>query len=727
VKVPILFVTQMPYGGNPFARIGSNFGNHWHDSHSAPRGGDLWIAYANGEGPAVLRNLSAEAGLGNDIAVRDPSVHWDGQKALVSVLKGSDDNARWQVYSVEGFAQSDTDKPKFTRLPQPADYNNISPIYDSQDKVVMVSDMPRGGPGAEYKHLYPQLDEYDEAASNTGIWRLDPSVGAQGHVTQLHHAPSGAFRPQIDSFGRIIFTNWDHLQRDQQSGDPQQGLFNWPDELPGTPRDPGPDTGQSTTVQEVFPEQHGDTVANGVRKLKFNHFLPWMLRQDGTDAETLNHIGRHELGIFGFASRVDVPNQTPFGLSDLEGASGAVNGPLVNQGIKLNMLHYLREDPLKPGAYLGVRLDEFGPTGGGCVITLQGEPSRRPQDMKVTLITSKDSCGAGGQEAHRSPLPTNDGRILSSVTVAPKTTYSGTDPLANYRLYFLRKNGSTYERDPAAALTPGLRKTIGGQAMDADFWEWDPVEVRVRTRPTFTAMDPIATPEDAMFTQAGVEPQKFRKFLADNKLALIVSRNVTRRDAFDRQQPYNLHVRGGVQSVLPGSDAKVWDIDHLQIFQAEQLRGIKNEETRGRRVLPQPMKPLAVNGKPVNPPADAAPVGSARVASDGSVAAIVRADRATTWQLVDSVKPGEPKLGTDGIVRERFWLSFRPGEVRVCATCHGVSQRDQTEPLGTTQHAEVTNPPAALRLLLDHYKANFEGLAASASVPTGQRKATAHR
>jgi hypothetical protein len=56
------------------------------------------------------------------------------------------------------------------------------------------------------------------------------------------------------------------------------------------------------------------------------------------------------------------------------------------------------------------------------------------------------------------------------------------------------------------------------------------------------------------------------------------------------------------------------------------------------------------------------------------------------------------------VVRERFWLSFRPGEVRVCATCHGVSQRDQTEPASTPQHADVTNPPAALLELLQHYK-----------------------
>ena len=93
----------------------------------------------------------------------------------------------------------------------------------------------------------------------------------------------------------------------------------------------------------------------------------------------------------------------------------------------------------------------------------------------------------------------------------------------------------------------------------------------------------------------------------------------------------------------------------LQVFQAEQLRGIKNDVNRGRRVLAQPVKPVRVAGKDVNPPADgAAPMGSVPVAADGSVAALVRADRATTWQLVDSTKPGDP-MWMDPAERVRIW------------------------------------------------------------------------
>ena len=33
----------------------------------------------------------------------------------------------------------------------------------------------------------------------------------------LNHTPSGAFDPFLDSAGRVVFTRWDHLQRDQQN------------------------------------------------------------------------------------------------------------------------------------------------------------------------------------------------------------------------------------------------------------------------------------------------------------------------------------------------------------------------------------------------------------------------------------------------------------------------------------------------------------------------------
>ena len=48
-----------------------------------------------------------------------------------------------------------------TKVPnQPANYNNISPIYGTDDRIIFVSDRPRNGAS----HLYPQLDEYELTA-----------------------------------------------------------------------------------------------------------------------------------------------------------------------------------------------------------------------------------------------------------------------------------------------------------------------------------------------------------------------------------------------------------------------------------------------------------------------------------------------------------------------------------------------------------------------------------
>src|SRR3569833_2941129 len=83
---PILFVTQLPLSSD-FTSIASVFGNHKPGLQDVGRGGDLWIRYPDG----TLKNLTQTAGYGitgfqnhNAIAVRDPSVDWDGSKALFS-------------------------------------------------------------------------------------------------------------------------------------------------------------------------------------------------------------------------------------------------------------------------------------------------------------------------------------------------------------------------------------------------------------------------------------------------------------------------------------------------------------------------------------------------------------------------------------------------------------------------------------------------------------------
>jgi hypothetical protein len=50
------------------------------------------------------------------------------------------------------------------------------------------------------------------------------------------------------------------------------------------------------------------------------------------------------------------------------------------------------------------------------------------------------------------------------------------------------------------------------------------------------------------------------------------------------------------------------------------------------------------------------------------MAAFVPARRALTWQTTE--------LDGTPAVRERYWLTFQPGEIRVCTNCHGVNTTD---------------------------------------------------
>jgi len=93
-----------------------------------------------------------------------------------------------------------------------------------------------------------------------------------------------------------------------------------------------------------------------------------------------------------------------------------------------------------------------------------------------------------------------------------------------------------------------------------------------------------------------------------------------------------------------------------------------------------------------NPPNPSGPPGSVQIAPDGSMAALVPARRAMSWQTVDG--QGAP------VVRERYWITFQPGEIRTCTSCHGLSSADQ---LG---RPAPTNKPQALNRLLQHLKNN---------------------
>jgi|CXWL01.1.fsa_nt_gi hypothetical protein len=747
---PIVFVTQVPIPRD-FGTAAATFGNHLPPMDTVGRGGDLWLLMPND----TLKNLTALAGFGvasgfqgaNAIAVRDPSVDWTGSKVLFSMVIGAPTQRYqvttyyWRIYELTNLDQviASNATPVIQLVPnQPVGFNNITPVRLPSGRIAFTSDRPRNGAA----HLYPQRDEYEEAAVVSGIWSIDPAIPGGG-LELLDHSPSGDFTPILDSYGRIIFTRWDHLQRDQQADadhtTPTYGTYDWSSEAANSV----PLANQT----EVFPEPRSsrlDLLGPCDVGHTFNQFFPWMMNQDGSELETVNHVGRHELATY------FEPSIKPSCDPNMEYlACGGGGCPLrPNQNSIVNLFH-LRERPLQHGTYIGIDAGEFGTHTSGQVVQFSLAPGANPDNVTVTYVTDPETRGFDNDSPpaachsglYRNPLVLSDaagtvivshsGERVIGGTTYPETRESGNDgtgdndtafpdarydfrlrplvdavaPCAGYKTY-------------GAPLTPGggIVKTLDFWSPDVHIfynavamWELQPVEVPApAAAPPITGHPPLAAPEAQAFVAAGVSENAFRAYLTQHDLALIVSRNVTTRDRADRQQPFNLHVPGGVTTT--GATGTIYDVDYLQLFQADLLRGIggtHNPPTPGRRVLARTMH----DGGPHPPPSDgSAPAGSVEIATDGSLAALVPAHRAMTWQLVNEA--GDP------VVRERYWLTFQPGEVRVCASCHGVNTKDQAN-----QDPPV-NTPAALTQLLTFWKQSvpffsdgFESGTASAWAP----------
>lgn len=701
LQYPILFVTAVP---TPFdsATQSSMFANHVGDMSGGIRGGDLWIRYADGS----LRNLTQSAGFGvsglqgaGAIAVREPSVHWSGNKALFSMVvggataRGDTTQFYWQIYEITNFGQGQT--PVITRVPnQPQNYNNVSPIYGTDDRIIFTSDRPRNGG----RHLYPALDEYKGAPTNTGLWSLDPSTG---DLLLLDNSPSGDFSPIIDSYGRLLIMRWDRLQRDRNAdidalGTGVKGTFNYTDESPnGTP--------QYNVRTESFPEPQNQRtdLLNGTNMVgfEFNQFFPWQINEDGTSPETINHLGRHEMRQVFNHSITDDSNVVNFNIA----SSGRANRNVVNNFTQV------REDPQTPGLYYGVDAFQQGTHSGGQILTLTAAPTLDPNQTVVTYITDRSTASPTfpGQTPnpnhsgmYRNPLPTSNGTVVAAHSVNTFTDANQGTP-ANpasryaYRLKTLRRSGSVWVAD--SALTPGISKTLSywdpniQVSFSGTLWELDPVEVRPRTRP---ARRYATTPsiERSVLDEEGVDENLFRSWMAENNLAVAVSRDITHRDGADHQQPFYLRI-AGTSKQTPNASGKIYDVSHMQFYQGDYIRGSGlttpgGAPHQGRRILAVPMHlPAGTNLDPGNGPA-----GSVRVGSDGSVAAFVPTQRPVTWQLTSPT--AQP------VVRERYWVTFQPGEIRVCASCHGTND-GAPNPINPIPG----NKPEAFRELLRGWKA----------------------
>src|SRR5690554_557774 len=454
---PILFVTQVPTpNGDPFASRLSTFANHLGTMNSSLRGGDLMIRHPDG----TLRNLTREAGYGNAglqganaIAVREPTVHWSGTRAIFSMLVGAPlqrygaTSAKWQLYEVTGLGINQT--ASITRVAgQPSNYNNVSPLYTSGGDILFTSDRPRLGE----THLYPNLDEYESTPTITGIYRLVPSTGSLGI---LNHAPSGAFTPIIDSYGRVVFTRWDHLQHDQQQdGSIDLGYafdpFNYSSEAANAIR--------VGLVRDTFPERRAQatTPYGRVKGHTYNLFTPWQMRQDGTEELTLNHIGRHEMvGSYQYLPRAFMDDAA---LADNVDLSNFANRKHIRMD---GGIFHVREDLVAPGTYYGIHAREFGEGTTNQIVRFDGAPALNAEQMVIS--DASPAAGGGGLPGgrFRNPLPLASGGMVASYT--PDAVFGGGSQL---RLHQLVLDGSgMFIAGPA--LTPGIHTTVSWWADDA--------------------------------------------------------------------------------------------------------------------------------------------------------------------------------------------------------------------------------------------------------------------
>jgi hypothetical protein len=360
-------------------------------------------------------------------------------------------------------------------------------------------------------------------------------------------------------------------------------------------------------------------------------------------------------------------------------------------------------DPNTPGRVLAVDAPEFATHGSGQLIAFTAPPGANPDSLTFNYLTSPATANTAPGPTHtghyRNPVVLSDARVVAAHAAEQGEsgnlgTRIAPNPKYNFRIRLLA-NGADGFLAPGAALTPGISKAI--QYYDPDelvsysgaLWELSPVEVRARSVPPLSVEAALEAPEAAAFSAESVSVAAFKADIAQRGLALLVMRNVTARDRADKQQPFNLRVPGGVQTL--GAAGRIYDISHFQMLQGDQVRGIGTpaDPKPGRRVLASWLHEPALGT--LNLPDPTGPSGSVPIASDGSVAVLVPARRALTWQ---STAPDATP-----VVRERFWLTAQPGEIRTCDGCHGVNTANQAGAIA------ASNSPLALRQLLVRWKA----------------------
>ena len=270
---------------------------------------------------------------------------------------------------------------------------------------------------------------------------------------------------------------------------------------------------------EVFPEPRTEEPGSNVNGLRINHFFPWQIHPDGTEEETLNHIGRHELHDYFDRSFTDDPNLVEF----IDEVSGRLNPNSI-----LNFFQ-IAEDPEAAGTYFAVDAPEFETHASGRIISLAAPPSQAPDAIAVTYVTHPDTDTVVDDgdtppaDPHR-PLPRAPAAGRRRPAGRPHRRDPGRrqrrhprqpDPRYDFRIKELVQNGAYFEA--GAPLLPGA-----GIVREIQYWDptcWCPTTARcgscqpveIRSRPAPPVLAPaLEAPEAQIFADEASTPRLSR-------------------------------------------------------------------------------------------------------------------------------------------------------------------------------------------------------------------------
>ena len=366
---------------------------------SAPRGGDLYIRYPDG----TRRNLTQLAGFGQagsraaaasrcasprctGAARRPSSAWWSARRA-----RSTQGTYFWQIYEVTGLGEAET--PVITKVPnQPAGFNNVAPdLRHRRPHPLHV------GPAAQRRRAsLPAARRVRGGADGDGPLEPRSRRRATSGCSTTRRAASSRRRSTASAASSSpAGITCSATSRPTPTARPARRQANRTAPSTSPTSRPGPRASRrGPRSSRAARREDGPARRDEPRGALLNHFFPWQIREDGTEDETLNHVGRHEL--HDYFNRVfnDDPNVVEF----ISATSGRVNPNAIQNFLEI------KEDPTTPGRFFGIDAPEFQTHAGGQIVRMDLPRGAHPDQIPVAYVTDRATAsprldtrpGAGG-------------------------------------------------------------------------------------------------------------------------------------------------------------------------------------------------------------------------------------------------------------------------------------------------------------------------------------------